>query len=70
MSQPRSALYLTDSERVLASTSKRRRYRFRLEFRIRQTYYTRWFPSDASRSDYAAMHAADLTVISQDEATD
>lgn len=70
MAADRSALYLTDTERTLASSSKRQRYRFRLEFRIRQTYYTRWFPSDASRSDYVAMHATDLTVISTGEAAD
>lgn len=56
MSAPRAALYLTDSERVLASPAKRRRYRFRLEFRLRQTYYTRWFASEHSRADYLAMH--------------
>lgn len=63
----REALYLTDPERALVSPGKRRRYRYRLTFRLRQTFYTRWFKSAGDLSDYRHAHEPDLVVVSVSE---
>lgn len=62
--RPSDPLYLTDSERPLVSPATRRRYRFRLSFRLRETFYTRWFKSAEAVADYRAAHQPDLVVVS------
>lgn len=49
---PPDPLYFTDAERHVRHEGSRRRYRFSLTFRLRNTLYTRWFRSPEDRASY------------------